>query len=352
MGCMSMHYRRLGHTGLYVSPACIGTMTFGNVTGEAEAARMLGLCAERGINFIDTANGDNGPEGLVGRLVSGHRHDFVIATKVFNPTGPGPNDVGLSRKHIIQACEDSLRRLRTDYIDLYQAHTDDPITPLEETLSALDLLVRQGKVRYVGASNYCAWRLNEALWISNTRNLSGYASIQCLYNLAERDTENEVLPLCRAKGVGVLAWSPLAGGWLTGKYRHSATQSRRLDSGEPMGTSSREHRERVLDCLLAVGNELDASAAVVGLRWVIEQEGVTSAIIGARNFAQLEQNLGCLDLAWTARVRDVLDDASRRPSTYPAVVAPIARQIRDHFNTHPNPGESLPSAGSATDRTN
>ncbi|MEX0785268.1 MAG: aldo/keto reductase, partial [Dehalococcoidia bacterium] len=228
-----MNYRRLGRTGLQVSEICMGTMTFGGVTDEAEAQRIFDRCLEAGVNFFDSADVYTGgqSEQILGRLIKAKRDDLVIATKVFNATGAGPNDMGLSRKHIVQACEASLRRLGTDYIDLYQVHADDYGTPLEETLSALDQLVRQGKVRYIGASNHTAWRLSEALWTSDTHSLARYECLQPLYNLVERGLDAEVLPLCRAKGVGIITWSPLAGGWLTGKYRGEAPAEGRLNDG-------------------------------------------------------------------------------------------------------------------------
>ncbi|MCI0777319.1 MAG: aldo/keto reductase, partial [Chloroflexi bacterium] len=203
-----MKYNRLGRTGLRVSEVCMGTMTFGGVTDEDEAQKIFDRCIEKGVNFFDTANAYTGgqSERILGALIKEHRKDLVIATKVYNPQGSGPNEMGLSRKHIIQACEDSLRRLDTDYIDLYQVHADDRETPLEETLSALDQLVRDGKVRYIGASNHTAWRLSDALWTSETHGLARYECLQPLYNLVERGLDQEVLPLCRDKGVGVIAW--------------------------------------------------------------------------------------------------------------------------------------------------
>jgi aryl-alcohol dehydrogenase-like predicted oxidoreductase len=295
-------------------------MTFGGVTDESEAKKMFDRCLEAGVNFFDTANVYTGgrSEEILGRLIKTKRDDLVIATKVFNPHGPGPNDMGLSRKHIMRSCEASLRRLGTDYVDLYQVHSDDRETPIEETLRALDQLVRDGKVRYLGASNHVAWRLSDALWTSEQRNLARYECLQPLYHLIERGIDDEVLPLCRDKGVGVITWSPLAGGWLTGKYRGEVAADARLNEPgrPPMGASV--DRERVLDAVVSTAQELHATPAQVALRWVMDQEGITSAIIGARNLDQLNDNLGAAELEMDADTWKQLDRASRRPLTYPA----------------------------------
>ncbi|MCH8161997.1 MAG: aldo/keto reductase [Chloroflexi bacterium] len=326
-----MKYKRLGRTGLRVSEVCMGTMTFGGVTDESEAKRIFDRCLERGVNFFDTANGYTGgqSERILGGLIKEHRNDLVIATKVYNAQGPGPNDMGLSRKHIIQACEASLRRLDTDYIDLYQVHADDRETPLEETLSALDQLVRDGKVRYIGASNHTAWRLSDALWTSETHGLARYECLQPLYNLVERGLDQEVLPLCRDKGVGVIAWSPLAGGWLTGKYRGEVADDARLnDQGRPaMGATV--DREQILDALINVAKGVGASPAQVALRWVMNQDGLTSAIVGARNVEQLEENLGAVDLELDGDAWKTLDRASRLPLTYPAGLVMMMQRRRE-----------------------
>ncbi len=235
--------------------------------------------------------------------------------------------MGLSRKHIIQACEASLRRLNTDYIDLYQVHADDRETPLEETLAALDQLVRDGKVRYIGASNHVAWRLSDALWTSETRGLTRYECLQPLYNLIERGLDAELLPLCRAKGVGVIVWSPLAGGWLTGKYRGDVPKDARLNEPgrPPMGATV--DREQILDTLLNVAQGLNATPAQVALRWVMNQEGITSAIISSRNLEQLDDNLGVADLEMDQGAWKALDRASRLPLTYPSGL-PLMMQRR------------------------
>lgn len=325
-----MQYRRLGRTGLQVSEVCMGAMTFGGATDEAEAERIFASCLERGINFFDTADvyTDGRSEEILGRLIQGKRDELVIATKVFNPTGPGPNDMGLSRKHILQACEASLRRLGTDYIDLYQVHADDMATPLEETLSALDQLVRDGKVRYIGASNHTAWRLSEALCTSENHGLARYECLQPLYNLIERGLDAELLPLCRAKGVGVIVWSPLAGGWLTGKYRGEVESAARLSDPDRREMGATVDRERTLDVLLRTAESLGASPAQVALRWIMDQDGITSAIVGARNLAQLDDNLGCLDITLDRDTWKTIDRASRLPLTYPSGIAIVMERRR------------------------
>jgi aryl-alcohol dehydrogenase-like predicted oxidoreductase len=311
----------------------MGTMTFGDATDEAEAKKMVGVCLDKGINFFDTADvyTRSNSEQILGRLIEGKRKDLVIATKVFNPMGRGPNDMGLSRKHILHACEESLRRLKTDYIDLYQVHADDRWTPLEETLGALDQLVRQGKVLYIGASNHSAWRLNEALWVSESRGYARYDSLQPLYNLVERGLDGEMLPMCRDKGVGVIVWSPLAGGWLTGKYRGEAPKGARLSQrgGMGLGMTGTPDREKVLDALLAMSKELGKSPAQIALRWVMDQEGVTSAIIGARNVAQLEDNLAAADVALSKEQWKALDRVSRLPIIYPALIDKMMARRRE-----------------------
>jgi len=328
-----MRYRRLGRTGLHVSEVCMGTMTFGGAAEEKVAKGMVERCLERGVNFFDTADVYTGSrsEEILGRAIEGRRDDLVIATKVFNATGKGANDMGLSRKHIVQACEASLRRLGTDYIDLYQVHADDRWTPLEETLRALDDLVHAGKVRYLGASNHTAWRLNEALWTSESHGLARYDCLQPLYNLIDRGCDAELLSLCRAKGVGVIAWSPLAGGWLTGKYRggHSG-EARLADTGNPaLGSGALVDRDKILDKLLEVAEKLGRTPAQVALRWVMDQEGVTSAIIGARTLEQLDDNLEAANLELGFEIWKDLDRVSRPPLGYPAGIDMFMNRRRE-----------------------
>ena len=227
-----MEYRRLGKSGLKVSEICLGTMTFGHGADEAETNRMVDLALDAGVNFFDTANSyaDGESEVLLGKALKGKRRDAVVATKFFNPMGTGPNDSGMSRAHIMQAIDDSLKRLQMDYVDIYYIHHVDTQTPLEEMLRALDDLVRQGKVRYTACSNYQAWRLSEALWLSDVHGWTQFACYQPQYSLVVRDIEQEIVPLCEHKGLGVVVWSPLAGGFLSGKYKpgertHGGTRS-------------------------------------------------------------------------------------------------------------------------------
>ena len=216
-----MEYRRLGRSGLKVSALCLGTMTFGHGTEEAEAERIVRTALDAGVMFFDRANGyaDGDSETMLGRALRGRRREAVIATKVFNPMGPGPNDSGMSRVHILRAVEDSLRRLGTDHIDLYYIHHVDVQAPFEEMLRAFDDLVRQGKVRYTACSNYEAWRLMEALWISDSKGLARFEAYQPQYSLVVRDIEEELVPACALKGLGMVVWAPLAGGFCSGKYK-------------------------------------------------------------------------------------------------------------------------------------
>src|SRR5258707_8959011 len=216
-----MDYRRLGRSGLKVSEICLGTMTFGNGADQDEASRMVGTALDAGVNFFDTANSYVGgvSETMLGEALKGRRQAAVVASKVLNPRGGRPNDSGMSRLHIKQQVEDSLRRLQTDYLDVYYIHHVDVQTPLEEMLRAFDDLVRQGKVRYTGCSNYEAWRLMEAMWLSDAKSLTRFAAYQPQYSLVVRDIEEELVPACALKGVGIVPWAPLAGGYLAGKYK-------------------------------------------------------------------------------------------------------------------------------------
>ena len=301
-----MNYVYLGNTGLKVSELCLGAMTFGRESSKRESQRILDRFVEAGGNFIDTANvySKGKSESIIGRWHKERgREDLVIATKVRFAMGDQPNDIGLSRKHILQAVEDSLRRLRTDYIDIFQVHCWDPGTPLLETLTTLDSLVKAGKVRYIGVSNYSGWQLQKALDMSRQLNLEPFSSLQPLYNLLDRSTEWELLPVCLNEGLGVIPWSPLRGGWLTGKYRRgmeAPPEGSRVDSAEKEGWSeawsvyNNERTWSVIDELLAVAEELEREPAQVALRWLIQRPAVTAPIIGARTIGQLESNLGAV----------------------------------------------------------
>ena len=319
-----MQYRRLGRTGLKVSEICFGTMTFGMPNwgmDEARSEEVFNTAIDGGINFYDTANSYAGgqSETILGRLIQERRSKLVIATKVFNPIGTDINDSGTSRSHIMRSIEESLKRLQTDYIDLYQIHHVDSETPTEERLRALDDLVHQGKVRYIGCSNEYAWRLCDALWLSEVKNLCRYESVQPQYNLLTRDIEDEILPLCREKHLGVIAWGPLAGGYLSGKYvsNRSPAEDSRFSDLDVQKQFAASQNVRILTTLREVGDHLGKSMAQVALRWVLDQEGLTSVIVGSTKVGQLIDNLGCS--AWTipSELIKNLNDASQPPLRYP-----------------------------------
>jgi 1-deoxyxylulose-5-phosphate synthase len=319
-----VRYSFLGGTGLKVSELCLGTIAFGTATSAEESQKIWTRCMDAGVNFFDTADAAPESEELLGTFSRNKRHSLVISTKVFQPTAPGSNDVGLSRKHIVLACEESLRRLRTDYIDLYLAHSDDFFTPIEETLSAFDQLVRQGKVLYIGASNYTAWRLNEALWIALMRNYSRYCCIQALYNLHERDIEAELLPMCQQKDVGIVAWSPLARGALT-----DAVDSGITDVGIRQGAVTADAQRHIRSVLSRVAVQMSRPAAQVALRWVLSRPGVNSVAFGASSLRQVEENLGVVDLQLTPEHMTILDAASIPHNRYPANIEQLVRALRD-----------------------
>jgi aryl-alcohol dehydrogenase-like predicted oxidoreductase len=298
-----MDYRYLGKTGLKVSELCLGAMTFGRETNEETSHQILDRFIETGANFIDTADvySRGISEEIVGRwLKDKARDDLVIATKVRFPMGDGPNEIGISRKHILAGVENSLRRLNTDYIDLYQVHCWDNGTPLEETLSTLDSLVKSGKVRYIGVSNFNGWQLQKALDLSRNMGWEPFSCLQPQYNLLCRSTEWELIPVCQNEGLGVIPWSPLKGGWLSGKYQRGMTaapKGSRVEIAEEKGWSeswsayNNEHTWTVLDALFAVAEDVGKTPAQVALNWLLQRPGVTAPIIGARTMAQLEDNL-------------------------------------------------------------
>lgn len=318
-----MQYRSLGITGLKVSALCMGTMQFGWTADEKTSHQVLSAAYEAGINFIDTADvysrwveGNPGgvAETIIGDWIQANkipRSRLVIATKVRGTMGEGPNDEGLSRSHILQAVEGSLRRLRTDYIDLYQAHWYDERTPIEESLGALDDLVHQGKIRYAGCSNYPAWRLMQALWVSDRRGLVRFDSLQPHYNLVNRaEFERELAEVCATYGLGVIPYSPLASGFLTGKYRrdsHEVDSARKHSVARYFGESNWE----LLDQLEATGLEHGGfSISQTALAWLLANPVVTSPIIGPRNLEQLRDNLGALGLTLSESEISQLNQAS------------------------------------------
>ncbi len=319
-----MQIRRMGRTGLKVSEVCLGTMTFGHQCDEPTSFAILDQAAEQGVFFLDTADVYPVPptpetagrsEEIIGRWLQGKRQRFVLATKCRMRVGHGPNDEGLSRRHILQAVEDSLRRLRTDYLDLYQPHSPDADTPLEETLGALDDVVRQGKVRYLGCSNYPAWQVALALGISQRH---GWARLDCVqprYNLLYREIDNELLPLCRDQGLGVLAYNPLAGGFLTGKYQD-------LEKPVPgtrftLGKTGDLYRERYwqqaqLEAVQQLQKFLEPrhrSLLQVALAWILSQPGITAAIVGASRPQQLEDSLAAVNLTLDAEEKQACNQA-------------------------------------------
>ncbi|MEV6108872.1 aldo/keto reductase [Streptomyces sp. NPDC051940] len=324
-----MEQRFLGGTGLRVSELCFGTMMFGSGADETASHAMLDAFTEAGGTFIDTADvyGKGVSEEILGRWLKGRRRDdLVIATKVFGTMGEAPNAGGLSRKHIVSAVEASLRRLGTDYVDLYQTHVWDATTPLEETLATLDTLVRAGKVRYLGASNVSAAQLQKSLDLARSRGWEPYVCLQPLYNLLAREAEWELLPLSAAEGVGVIPWSPLQGGWLTGKYRRGMTaaptgsreQGFQQDQGrETWRDRDNEQTWRVVDTLVAVAAEAGRTPAQAALRWMLRKPGVTAPIIGAKTVEQLTDNLGAVGWDLTDDQQRRLDEASARPLPYP-----------------------------------
>jgi aryl-alcohol dehydrogenase-like predicted oxidoreductase len=317
-----MEYRFLGRSGLQVSELCLGTMMFGERTDEQTSHQILDTFVEAGGTFIDTADvyGHGRSEEILGGwLKTRRRDDYVIATKAFGEMGPGPNDQGVSRKHILDAVRASLRRLGTDYIDLYQVHVWDDGTPIEETLSTLDALVKEGTVRYIGASNFCGWQLQKALDVSRHNGWEAFVSLQPLYNLLDREAEWELFPVCRTEGVGVIPWSPLRAGWLSGSHRRGMTgpsEGTRVKLESEVGTIpwseyATERTWRVIDEVNALAAETGRTAAQVSLRWLLQHDPVTAPIIGPRTLDHVKDNLATVGWSLTAEQADRLTLASR-----------------------------------------
>ena len=326
-----MKYRLLGNTGLRVSELCLGTMTFGG-KGWAKAIGTLDQQAvdalmkrsiDAGINFIDTANvySEGWSEELTGQSIKNlglSRHSLVLATKVRGQMGQGPNDSGLTRKHILWQVEESLKRLGTDYIDLYQIHSFDPLTPWQETLRTLDDLVKSGKVRYIGASNLAAWQLMKALDLSHYERIASFVSLQAYYTIAGRDLEREIIPLLTDQKVGLMIWSPLAGGFLSGKFRRDSQPTegtRRTAFDFPVVDKERGYN--IVDALDPMAKAKGASIAQLALAWLLHQPVTTSVIIGANKMEQLEDNLKSVDVVFTAEELKQLDEVSKLPVEYP-----------------------------------
>jgi aryl-alcohol dehydrogenase-like predicted oxidoreductase len=353
-----MQYKTLGDTGLLVSTICFGTMTFGGggdspmaeariwkaigTTDQVEADTLIKSCVEAGINFFDTADVYSGgvSERILGQSLKNlgiARKDVVMATKVFGRVGPGRNDVGASRGHILDAVDASLKRLQTDHIDLYQIHGNDAITPVEETLRALDTLVSQGKVRYIGCSNWQAWKIARALSISEFKDLARFDTLQAYYSIAGRDLEREIVPLLEATKTGLLVWSPLAGGLLSGKFSRENQKpeaSRRSEFDFPV--VDKERTWKILDVMAPIAKAHNCSPARIALAWLLTKPAVTSIIIGAKRLEQLHDNVAAVDVKLTPEQIKQLDDVSALPPEYPGWMLPfqssnrlepVARQI-------------------------
>ncbi|MGD0318600.1 MAG: aldo/keto reductase [Nitrososphaerales archaeon] len=311
-----MRYKNLGKTGTKVSELCLGTMIFGQQVDETTAVKIINRAVDLGINFIDTADvyAKGRSEEIVGNAIRGMRDDIVLATKVRGRTGPDPNGEGLSRKHIMRNLETSLKRLGTDYIDLYQVHRVDPATPLKETMATLSDLVRSGKVRYIGCSNFPAWQLEKALRISEVQGVEAFATVQPRYNVVDRDIERELLPLCVEEGIGVIPYSPLAGGILTGKY-HLGKPAPEGSRGQlrPVMVSRylNPRNQAILQVLEEVSSETGMSLSQISLAWLMANPAITSPIVGASKLEQLEENIGVLDHSLPVETLTRISEASK-----------------------------------------
>jgi aryl-alcohol dehydrogenase-like predicted oxidoreductase len=333
-----VEYVTLGNTGLLVSKLCFGTMTFGDGRGlfkalsgvdQAVADELVKMALDGGINFFDTA--DNYTEGASEKILGQSlknlnvaRQQVVIATKVYSRVGPGRNDVGASRGHIMDGVEASLRRLQTDHIDLYQIHGNDAVTPLEETLRALDTLVQHGKVRYIGCSNWQAWKIAKALGISEFKGLARFDTLQAYYSIAGRDLEREIVPLLESEEVGLLVWSPLAGGLLSGKFSRTnqkPADSRRTEYDFPL--VDKERTWKILDVMTPIAKAHGCGAARLALAWLLTKPAVTSVIIGAKRPDQLQDNLAAIELTLTQHELRLLDEVSALALEYPGWVLPF-----------------------------
>ncbi|WP_431131478.1 aldo/keto reductase [Variovorax paradoxus] len=327
-----MQYRKFGRTGLFVSELCLGTMTFGGASGiwghignlqQSEAESLVGRALDAGINFIDTADvySEGLSETITGQALKNlkvPRENVVVATKVLGETGKSPNSAGASRYHIMDGVKASLKRLQLDHIDLYQIHGFDPVTPIEETVRALDNLVRQGHVRYVGVSNWAAWQIMKALGIAERQGLARFESLQAYYTIAGRDLERELAPMLQSENVGLMVWSPLAGGLLSGKYGRNAEAekgSRRTTFDFPP-----VNVERAYDCIDVMRQLAEArkvSVAQIALAWLLHQQVVTSVIVGAKRVEQLDDNIAATAIRLDAGELAALDKVSVLPSEYP-----------------------------------
>ena len=337
-----MRYNLLGKTGLRVSELCFGTMTFGGQgmwqaigsLQQDDADTLLKTALDAGINFIDTANvyAEGLSERITGQALKNlgvPRDEVVIATKVLGPMGKGPNQTGASRYHIMDQARASLTRLQLDHIDLYQIHGFDPLTPIEETVEALDALVRAGDVRYVGVSNWAAWQIMKALGIAEKKGLAPFRSLQAYYTLAGRDLEREIVPLLTEEKLGLMVWSPLAGGFLSGKYgrdMEASGDSRRVNFDFPPINKDRAYD--VIDAMRPIAEAHGVSVAQIALAWLLHQPAVTSVIIGAKRVDQLTDNLGAVDVKLSAEELAALDTVSALPAEYPGWMIERQREYR------------------------
>ena len=334
-----MRYHTLGRTGLFVSELCLGTMTFGGGDGiwnqigdlqQADAERLIGRAIDAGINFIDTADvySQGVSEQITGQALKNlriPRDQVVIATKVFGQMGATPNESGATRYHILDGVKASLKRLQLDHVDLYQIHGFDPATPVEETVRALDTLVQQGHVRYVGVSNWAAWQIVKALGIAQHHGLARFESLQAYYTIAGRDLERELVPMLSSEGLGLMVWSPLAGGLLSGKYgrdKQGEAGSRRTTFDFP--PVERERAWACVDTMRPIAERKGVSVAQIALAWLLHQPVVTSVIVGAKRIDQLDDNVAATQVKLTQEELAVLDDVSRLPAEYPGWM--LARQ--------------------------
>lgn len=339
---LNVRYNKLGSTGLFVSELCFGTMTFGGsgnfaVMGtvqQAEADALVARALEGGVNFIDTADtySEGASERITGQALKNlgvKRDEVIVATKVFGDIGSGPNARGSSRSHILDGAQASLERLQLEHIDLYQLHGFDPATPIEETLGALDDLVRQGLVRYIGVSNWAAWQISKALGIANLHGLAKFASLQAYYTLAARDLEREIVPMLESEGLGLLVWSPLAGGLLSGKYsrnKQGEEGSRRVAMAFPPVDMARAYN--VIDVLERLAECKQVTVAQLALGWLLHQPRVTSVLLGSRRLEQLSDNLGAANVVFSAEELQQLDEVSRLPAEYPGWMLGMWGQAR------------------------
>ena len=336
-----MNYKILGNTGLKVSTLCLGTMNYGGKgffsymgnLDQNEVDKQIKTVVDAGVNFIDTANiySEGLSETMIGQAIKNlgiNRDDLVVATKVRSAMGKGQNDLGLSKKHIIQQVEASLKRLGTDYIDLYQIHTADPLTPIEETIRTLDDLVRSGKIRYFGASNIAAWQLMKGLSYSQYNHLDKFASLQANYSLDVRDAEREIVPLLLDQKVGMMVWSPLSGGLLTGKYKRDGQKEEGRLNNFPFPPFHEERAYDVLDVLIPMAEAKKVSISQLALAWLLHQPVVSSVIIGATKQYQLEDNLKAIDVVFSSEELAQLNEVSKLPSEYPGGVLEVMTMDR------------------------